>query len=122
MTLKEWLSTQPRGAQRRLAEAIGVSWTWMTLIVNGHKLPSRKLTLLIEKETGINRATLNPKEFPIREIPSGLSDSAEVIYRRLLDLPVIHEEKLDNLYDDSELVKLVLHEFFIKKDETWRVK
>lgn len=65
MTLQQWFANQPRGAQKRLAGACGVSPTWMTLITNGHRTPSAELAALIHQLTHglVSREELRPDLF-----------------------------------------------------------
>ena len=57
MSLRELLKTMPRGAQKELAALLGITPTWMTLIVNGHERPSAKLAAKIASVTD-NRVTI----------------------------------------------------------------
>lgn len=51
MTLKELFGQMPRGAQKELALLLGITQTWMTLIVNGHQRPSAELAARIADAT-----------------------------------------------------------------------
>jgi DNA-binding transcriptional regulator YdaS (Cro superfamily) len=51
MTLKELFKSMPRGAQKELALLVGVTQTWMTLVVNGHQRPSAELAARIADAT-----------------------------------------------------------------------
>jgi DNA-binding transcriptional regulator YdaS (Cro superfamily) len=51
MTLRDLLKTMPRGAQKELALLLGITQTWMTLIVNGHARPSAELAAKIADAT-----------------------------------------------------------------------
>lgn len=65
MTLKEYFATRPRGAQKELAQRLGISKTWMTLVTNGHALPSPELCALIYQVTNraVSRESLRPDIF-----------------------------------------------------------
>jgi DNA-binding transcriptional regulator YdaS (Cro superfamily) len=65
MKLSEYFANKPRGAQKRLAAACGVSPTWMTLITNGHRVPSPELAALIHQITNglVSREELRPDIF-----------------------------------------------------------
>jgi DNA-binding transcriptional regulator YdaS (Cro superfamily) len=124
MNLKQYLKKNPFGAQADLASKLGISRTWMTLIVNGHVKPSPKLSIEIENHTGVSRSSLRPDLYLSKAIPKGMSDSAEVIYRRLLDLPNIKmsitPEDID--HDDDELLNIVLEQFFKLKGSIFVLK
>lgn len=54
-----------RGEQARIADKIGISRTYMGLILKRINRPSPELAVKLEKETGINRlAWLYPDEHP----------------------------------------------------------
>jgi DNA-binding transcriptional regulator YdaS (Cro superfamily) len=65
MTLQEYFSTQPRGAISRMAIYLGVSRTWLSLIVNGHASPSPVMCSMIERLTKgqVKRKVLRPDIF-----------------------------------------------------------
>ena len=65
MTLKEYLETQPWGTQRDLCKLLGVSKTWLSLITNGHRVPSAHLAYQIEQQTDgrVTRKDLRPDLF-----------------------------------------------------------
>ena len=65
MTLKDYFKDKPRGAQVELARKLGVSKTWMSLLVSGREVPSAGLALMIEKFTHgkVKRKTLRPDLF-----------------------------------------------------------
>lgn len=51
MTLEEWFKTQPYGAKKLFAEDLGISPTWLGLILSGRKKCSAVLAKAIEKQT-----------------------------------------------------------------------
>ena len=65
MTLKDYFKDKPRGAQVELARKLGVSKTWMSLLVSGREQPSAGLALMIEKFTKgqVTRKSLRPDLF-----------------------------------------------------------
>jgi DNA-binding transcriptional regulator YdaS (Cro superfamily) len=65
MTLDEYFADKPRGAKVALANKLGVSKTWMSLLVSGREQPSAGLALMIEKFTkgAVTRKTLRPDLF-----------------------------------------------------------
>ena len=64
MQLREWIGTT-RGKQRELANRLGISPTWMNLIVSGKRDCSPELALAIEQATGgqVTRKELRPDLF-----------------------------------------------------------
>ena len=65
MDLKEYFSTEPGGAIKEMAMWLGVTPTWMSLVIHGHRKPSPKLAIMIEKATQglILRKDLRPDIF-----------------------------------------------------------
>ena len=65
MTLEEYFRDKPRGAKIELARKLGVSKTWMSLLVSGREVPSAGLALMIEKFTKgqVTRKSLRPDLF-----------------------------------------------------------
>jgi DNA-binding transcriptional regulator YdaS (Cro superfamily) len=65
MTLEEFFNTKPRGAKIEMARALGVSKTWMSLIISGRSLASPELSLAIERYTKgqVKRKILRPDIF-----------------------------------------------------------
>lgn len=65
MTLDEFFATKPRGAKLAMANKLGVSKTWMSLIISGRKLASPELSGAIERYTKgqVKRAVLRPDIF-----------------------------------------------------------
>lgn len=64
MQLKDYLGSK-RGEQRRLANALNISPTWMNLLVSGKRDCSPELALAIEQATGgqVTRKELRPDLF-----------------------------------------------------------
>jgi DNA-binding transcriptional regulator YdaS (Cro superfamily) len=65
MTLKEWFDGQPRGAKTKMALAVNISKTWLSLIISGQKLPSAMLAVAISSATKgkVPRKVLRPDIF-----------------------------------------------------------
>ena len=65
MTLQEYFFDKPRGSKLDLARKLGVSKTWISLIVSGREQPSAALSLMIEKftEGAVTRKELRPDLF-----------------------------------------------------------
>jgi DNA-binding transcriptional regulator YdaS (Cro superfamily) len=65
MPLREWLKSQGRGSQQKLAQTIGVSETWMSLLVNGRVPCSPALATAIHQVTegAVTRLELRPDIF-----------------------------------------------------------
>jgi DNA-binding transcriptional regulator YdaS (Cro superfamily) len=63
--LKEWLKGKPRGTQQTLARAIGVSETWLSLLVTNRARCSPHLANAIQQATGgeVTREALRPDVF-----------------------------------------------------------
>ena len=45
MELKEYFKEEPKGAINEMAGYLGVSPTWLSLIIHGHRVPSPKLAV-----------------------------------------------------------------------------
>ena len=65
MTLTEYFADKPRGAKIALARKLGVSKTWLSLVISGRQMPSPELARDIELNTGrkVKRAELRPDIF-----------------------------------------------------------
>ena len=65
MTLAEFFVGKPRGAKIELARKLGISKTWLSLVISGRQLPSPELAHDIEVHTGrkVKRADLRPDIF-----------------------------------------------------------
>lgn len=51
MDLKGYFKTFPRGAKRQLAESLGITPTWLGLLISKKRKPSATLAKAIEKAT-----------------------------------------------------------------------
>lgn len=65
MTLQEYFAGKPHGSKVELANALGVSKTWMSLLISGQKVPSPELALEVERLTNgqVKRVDLRPDLF-----------------------------------------------------------
>lgn len=65
MTLIKYFKGKPRGSKVELARKLGISKTWMALIINGQKSPSAVLSAEIERATRglVTRNDLRPDLF-----------------------------------------------------------
>jgi DNA-binding transcriptional regulator YdaS (Cro superfamily) len=63
MVLKEYFKDKPRGSKSMLARDLGVSRTWLALIISGRRRPSAALCVEIERRTGVLRQNLRPDLF-----------------------------------------------------------
>jgi DNA-binding transcriptional regulator YdaS (Cro superfamily) len=65
MTLQDYFSTKPRGAKVAMAKALGISKTWLSLIISGKETPSPVLAVAISQYTKnvVSRKTLRPDIF-----------------------------------------------------------
>ena len=65
MTLTEYFSNKPRGAKVDLARKVGISKTWMSLLISGRQVPSPELAHSLERHTNgqVRRQDLRPDVF-----------------------------------------------------------
>jgi DNA-binding transcriptional regulator YdaS (Cro superfamily) len=65
MTLQEFFDEKPRGAKVAMAKALGISKTWLSLIISGKEIPSPVLAVAISNYTRgkVSRKTLRPDVF-----------------------------------------------------------
>jgi len=65
MKLQEYFSTEPLGARGEMAEYLGISLTWMSLLIHERRTASAALALKIEKATQglVTRKELRPDLF-----------------------------------------------------------
>jgi DNA-binding transcriptional regulator YdaS (Cro superfamily) len=65
MTLKEYFKTEPMGAVNEMAEYLGITPTWLSLLIHERKRPSPELAVKIEKATQglVPRNILRPDLF-----------------------------------------------------------
>ena len=65
MNLQEYFAEEPKGAITEMAIFLGITQTWMSLLINGHRQPSPELAIKIEKATQglVDRKILRPDLF-----------------------------------------------------------
>ena len=51
MELKDYFKEEPKGSINEMAQFLSVTPTWLSLIIHGHRKPSPKLAVSIEKAT-----------------------------------------------------------------------
>jgi DNA-binding transcriptional regulator YdaS (Cro superfamily) len=51
MTLTEYFSTEPRGAKVEMAQFLGITMTYMSLLIHNKRRPSLPMALSIERAT-----------------------------------------------------------------------
>jgi DNA-binding transcriptional regulator YdaS (Cro superfamily) len=67
MTLQEYFSNKGRGAKAEMATALGISRTWLSLVITERQPPSAELAVAIEKYTKgkVKRKVLRPDIFAV---------------------------------------------------------
>ena len=65
MQLRDYFENKPHGSKVIFAKSLGITKTWLSLIINGRKLPSVQLCIQIEKLTKgrVKRKELRPDFF-----------------------------------------------------------
>lgn len=65
MTLNEYFATEPRGSKMEMAEYLGITPTWLSLLMSGRKRASPLLAVKIEEATQklVTREELRPDLF-----------------------------------------------------------
>lgn len=65
MNLKTYFADDPRGAKAEMAEHLGITPTWISLIISGKRIASPKLAIAIElaTESLVTRQDLRPDLF-----------------------------------------------------------
>jgi DNA-binding transcriptional regulator YdaS (Cro superfamily) len=51
MNLKEYFAEEPYGSKKEMAEHLGITQTWLSLLLRGARRPSPELTKRIERAT-----------------------------------------------------------------------
>jgi len=51
MNLQQYFKDEPKGAIVEMAEYLGVTATWLSLLIHGHRKPSPTLSIKIEEAT-----------------------------------------------------------------------
>ena len=67
MTLAEYFSTEPRGAKHEMAQYLGITDTYMSLLIHRKRRPSGPMALSIERATQglVTRQELRPDLYPV---------------------------------------------------------
>ena len=63
MSLEHYFSDKGRGSKAQLARDLGITKTWLSLLITGRRVPSATLAIDIERRTGISRKALRPDLF-----------------------------------------------------------
>ena len=65
MTLAEYFATEPRGAKIEMAQYLGITATYMSLLIHAQRRPSPQMALKIEQATQglVTRSELHPDIF-----------------------------------------------------------
>jgi DNA-binding transcriptional regulator YdaS (Cro superfamily) len=67
MTLQEYFVGKERGSKALMAMSLGISRTWLSLVITNRELPSAELAVAIEKYTKgkVKRKVLRPDIFAV---------------------------------------------------------
>lgn len=67
MTLNDYFKEEPKGAIVEMAEYLGVTSTWLSLLIHGHRRPSPELAVKLEQATQglVKREVLRPDIFMV---------------------------------------------------------
>ena len=67
MTLTEYFSSEPRGAKVEMAEYLGITVTYLSLLIHRKRRPSLPMALAIERATQdlVSAKELRPDLFPV---------------------------------------------------------
>ena len=67
MTLIDYFSSEPRGAKVEMASYLGITMTYMSLLIHGKRRPSMPMALAIERATQelVTAKELRPDLFPV---------------------------------------------------------
>jgi DNA-binding transcriptional regulator YdaS (Cro superfamily) len=67
MTLKEYFKTEPMGAVNEMAEYLGITPTWLSILIHEKRKPSPALAIKIENATQglVPRTVLRPDLFVV---------------------------------------------------------
>lgn len=65
MTLREYFEQKRHGSKAEMAATLGISRTWLALLISGLRVPSPELALEIERITNgeVRRVDLRPDLF-----------------------------------------------------------
>jgi hypothetical protein len=67
MTLAEYFASEPRGAKIEMAKYLGITATYISLLIHNKRRPSAPMTLSIERATQglVTRNELRPDLYPV---------------------------------------------------------
>ncbi len=67
MTLEEYFATEPRGAKVEMADYLGITATYISLLIHGKRRTSKSLAISIENATQglVKRQDLRPDLFVV---------------------------------------------------------
>ena len=67
MRLSDYFKDEPKGAILEMAQYLGVTATWLSLLIHGHRRPSPELAVKIEEATQglVKRQELRPDIFMV---------------------------------------------------------
>ena len=67
MQLSDYFNNKAHGARSEMAEALGITRTWLSLLISGRRVPSPLLASSIEKYTKgkVKRKELRPDVFGV---------------------------------------------------------
>ena len=65
MNLKEYFGELPHGSKIEFAKQLGITKTWLSLIISGKKIPSGPLSIVIQRMTNgkVSKSELRPDLF-----------------------------------------------------------
>jgi DNA-binding transcriptional regulator YdaS (Cro superfamily) len=118
MKLKDYL--KKHGTTGKLAQEVGVTRTWISLVANDHRLASAILAVKIERATKgkVTRKDLRADLYDKKVVvPDGLNEVARSIFVKLIEHPTIDRTVVEGIKHDPEMVGLVLDAFFEKRGE-----
>lgn len=67
MTLSDYFKEEPRGAKIEMAKYLGITATYISLLIHGKRRPSGAMALSIERATQglVTRSELRPDLYPV---------------------------------------------------------
>lgn len=65
MTLQQWFADKPRGSKVQMTRALGISKTYMSMLISGRETPSAAMAVMIHQYTNgeVSREELRPDLF-----------------------------------------------------------
>lgn len=67
MNLREYFATEPRGSKVEMAKYLGITATYMSLLIHGKRRPSPSMMMSIERATQnlVTRQEMRPDLYPV---------------------------------------------------------